>query len=465
MKKKGMVLLFGFIVIVIGWWTTRGGSPAEPEERVLDVWATWADDAGQLQALLDRYSQTSGLPVKVTAGVDSDNLENALSGSTPPDMVLLSGSDLVSSYREQGLVEPLDPWIKATGIDLDDIYPAPLAQCRMQDGTHLCLPWGCDIDALFWNKDLFQAAGLDPERPPETMEELVEYANKLTIRDEQGELSQVGFIPDFARSHADLYVRMFGGAFYSDKGAELTINTQPVIDALDWQRQFYSSYAAEDLEDFVASFTPYMTSRHPMYAGRRMSCQQCHRASAPHNKRMPEIGFYEGRIAMMIEGQWHVHPNALSGEEPQVDYGVAPFPPPSGHPERANTAVVQGPVVILPAGAADKEAAAQLLAWMTSPEILAEAAYANSLLPTSRTSAQDPRFQGLPNFRVFLDLLAHTNAKHTVTTPISLELNEALGQVEEELLHKGGDPVQLLKELQAAIAPKLEGTLSYHDGP
>jgi spermidine/putrescine-binding protein len=54
--------------------------------------------------------------------------------------------------------------------------------------------------------------------------------------------------------------------------------------------------------------------------------------------------------------------------------------------------VVQGPVLIIPAGAMDKEAAANLLAWMMSPEILAEAAYANSLLPASRTSAQDPRF-------------------------------------------------------------------------
>jgi multiple sugar transport system substrate-binding protein len=465
MKKKGMVLLLGFIVIVIGWWITRGGSLAQPEEGMLDVWATWAADQDQLQALFDRYGQASGLPVKVTAGVGSDDVEKALTGTTPPDVVLLSSSDLLASYSEQGLVEPLDPWIEAAGIDVDDIYPAPLAQCRIQEGTHLCLPWGCDIDALFWNKDLFKAAGFDPERPPQTMEELVEYANKLTIRDEQGELSQVGFIPDFARSHADLYVRMFGGALYSDKGAELTINTQPVIDALDWQRQFYSSYTPEALEDFVASFTPYMTSRHPMYAGRRMTCRQCHRSSAPHNKRLPETGFYQGRIAMMLEGQWQVHPDALSREEPQVNYGLAPFPPPSAHPERANTTVVQGPVLIIPAGAADKEAAAQLLAWMTSSEILAEATYVNHLLPTSRTSAQDPRFQGIPNFGVFVDLMVHPNAKHTVTTPISLDLNEALGQVEEELLHQGGDPLPLLNELQAEFASKLKETLSYHDGP
>jgi len=126
--------------------------------------------------------------------------------------------------------------------------------------TYLCLPWACYVYALFWNKDLFAAAGLDPERPPQTMEEMVEYASKLTLRSEDGELSQVGFIPDLPRSHTDLYARMFGGALYSDGGAELTANSQSVIDALNWQRQFTNPHTPEDLKGFISSFTPYMSS-------------------------------------------------------------------------------------------------------------------------------------------------------------------------------------------------------------
>ncbi len=456
MRKKGAVLLFGFIVILSGWWVASRGSLAQPEEGVIDVWATWGDDPEQLQSLFDRYSQSDGVPVRVTTRVRSDDLLEALAGTEPPDMVILSSGDLLESYNQQGLVEPLDRWIEATGVDLADIYPAPLEQCRGLAGAYLCLPWGCDIDALFWNKDLFEAAGLDPERPPQTMEEMIEYANKLTLRNEDGALDQVGFIPDFSRSHADLYVRMFGGAFYGDGGAELTINSQPVIDALNWQMQFYNSYAPDDLKDFISSFTPHRTSRHPVYAGRRLDCQQCHHSSSNRNKRTPDIGFHQGRIAMMVAGEWQVSPRALSREEPQVNYGVAPFPPPATHRERASTSVVQGPVVFIAAGAMDRDAAANLLAWMMSPEIVAEAAHANSLLPTSRTAAQDPRFQQSPGFGVFMDLLAHPNAKHTVTTPISLELNEALGQVEADLLQGGGDAVPLLNEVQAEFAPKLK---------
>jgi multiple sugar transport system substrate-binding protein len=413
------------------------------------VWVTWAGEPDRLQALLNRYSQASGLPIKVTTGVKSDKVTRAMTGSTPPDIVVLSSSDLVSAYDAQGLVAPLDPWIKVTGIDLDDFYPAPLAQCETPGGT-VCLPWGCDVYALFWNKDLFKAAGLNPERPPQTMEELVAYAEALTIRDEEGGFSQIGFIPDLTRSHGDLYARMYGG-FWVDDGGELTVNAQPMIDAANWQRQFYANYGTREVLAFASSLNRYMDADHPVYAGKRLSCQQCHQHPPRKSTFLPDRGFYAGNVAMMVAGQWQVGPN-YARLYPTLNYGVAPFPPPAAHPERANTVVVQGAVAIIPAGVKDKAAAAKLLAWMMSPEIVAEATYAHASLPTSRTAAQGPRFQQIPNFKVFMELLAHPNAVHVTTTPIGLELNEAMGRVEAEVLHKdGGDPVLLLNEVQAEL--------------
>jgi ABC-type glycerol-3-phosphate transport system substrate-binding protein len=255
---------------------------------------------------------------------------------------------------------------------------------------------------------------------------------------------------------------MFGGALYGGGGAELTAHSQPVIDALNWQGQFHNQHGGEDLEEFISSFTPYLTSRHARYAGKRLDCQQCHRSSPIQNGKTPEAGFLQGRIAMMLGGQWMVGLNGLSGAESLVNHGLAPFPPPAAHPERASSSVVQGPVVIMPAGAMDKEEAAELLAWMMSPQILAEAAYGNAMLPIGRTAAQDPRFREMSGFQVFVDLMDDANAAHTVTTPISPELNEALGRVEAELLPQGGDPAPLLSEVQAQLAAKLKEALAYH---
>jgi multiple sugar transport system substrate-binding protein len=463
MRNRSVAIPLALALTAILVVASCGSSGSLPEEGVLRVWITWGDDPAQIQDLFDRYSREDGLPVRVTTGLDSDKVVRALSGAASPDVVILSGSDLLRSYDDQGLVEPLDGWIEATGVDLDDIYPAPLAQCQMQDGTTVCLPWGCDLYALFWNKDLFAAAGLDPERPPGTMGELVEYADRLTHRDEKGELVRIGFAPDFSRSHIGLYARMFGGSWYNDDGTAVTLSSQAMLDAATWQLQFYRRYGAEDVARLVSSIDRYTTSRHPLYAGRRLSCQQCHRNTP--RKKSPDQGFYAGKVAMMVAGQWGVGPNGVPRIQPDPNYGVAPFPPPADHPERANTAVIEGAVAIIPAGAKNKEAGAELLAWMMSPEILAEAALINANLPTSRAAAQDPRFQQIPNFKVFTDLMVHPNATYIATTPISMELNEALREIEEELLHKEADPARLLHEAQADFAPKLQEALTQRDTP
>jgi len=53
-----------------------------------------------------------------------------------------------------------------------------------------------------------------------------------------------------------------------------------------------------------------------------------------------------------------------------------------------------------------------------------------------------------------MDLLAHSEARYAGATPLRSELNRALGEVEEQVLHKGSDPVLLLGEVQVAFASK-----------
>ena len=431
MKSK-LLALFSLVIVASMLLAACGGGSKAADQQVLRVWIQWGDNPQQIQTLFDKYTAETGIKVEVTAPLEEDKILPALTGSNPPDVLVLSGGDLVKSYAKEGLVTELSDIIKTGGIDLTDFFEAPLDQCKYGDQI-LCLPWGTDMYALFWNKDMFEAAGLDPETPPATMEQLAEFADKLTKTDADGNLTQVGFLPDQGWDHSDLYVRMFGGFWYSDDGQHVTANSQPMIDSLTWQQQFYTKYGADKVLAFSSGWADqYMSADYP---------------------------FYTGKMAMYVDGEWMTGPNFISAFKPEASYGVAPFPPPADHPERANTAVVQGTVAVIPSGAANKDASAKLLAWMMSPDIVAEEFCFNANLPTSKKAAQDPCFTANPKFKVFTDLMASPNATYIITTPISLEFNDAYGLVFEQAVHTGADPKPLLDQLQTDFETKLQDAL------
>lgn len=405
-----------------------GGSNAATDVKVLRVWVQWGDNPAQIQTLFDKYTAETGIKVEVTAPLADDKILPALTGSEPPDVLVLSGGDLAKSFYKEGLVDELSSAIKSGNIDMADMYAAPLSQC-LQGDKILCLPWGTDAYALFWNKDMFEAAGLDPEKPPSTMEELVEFADKLTIVGTDGTIEQIGFIPNHSWSHSDLYVRMYGGFWYNDDGSKLTVNSQPMIDAFTWQQQFFTKYGVDNVQAFSSGFGEYGS---------------------------PDAPFYAGKVAMMVEGEWQTGPNFIPALKPELNYGVAAFPPPADHPERAGTIVNQGTAVVIPSGAPNKEASAKLLAWMMSPAIVAEEFCFNANLPTSKKAAEDPCFNELgPKFQVFVDLMSSSNAFAVLTTPISFELNDARDAAEEQVLLTGADPKELLDAIQTEFEPKL----------
>mgnify|MGYP003694417483 CR=1 FL=1 len=98
------------------------------------------------------------------------------------------------------------------------------------DGKYYALPTAVRSLALFWNKTLFKEAGLDPERPPATLDELVDYAKKLTKRSPNGDLLQAGLTIDMGgQDHhwlREVLIRQFGGAPYSANNKTVAYNSQ-----------------------------------------------------------------------------------------------------------------------------------------------------------------------------------------------------------------------------------------------
>lgn len=367
-KKRARrgALILGLAVILGGWWFLRSDGPAEPAGGVVDVWATWGDRPDDLQQFFDEFTLDETIEVTVSSQIRLEDLRHALEAGEAPDLVILTGAGAVAPLAEEGWVELLDGLNASFEQELQGVFHAALDACLNEDGVLVCLPWGLDVDMLYWNKALFAAAGLDPDRPPETPEELVQYAERLTVRDGEGRLRRVGFIPDFPADHFE------PGGWSMDEFAEI--------------------YHSDELVDFISSFTPYMSSSHPTSADKRFSCWECHRSTDLGGKKVPYSGFFEGQVAMMVDGSWHAFGGG-PGEKPlpenigALPLGSVALGMGQGH------AGLSGPVVVIPTGAADRESALRLVSWMMAPERLAEAAVTNGLLPPTRAAATDARFQ------------------------------------------------------------------------
>jgi multiple sugar transport system substrate-binding protein len=393
----------------------------------LKVWVEMSDNPKLFQDAFAQYAKANNIEVEVVCPAPMDKILAALSGSDAPDIVAMSTSTLAQSLAFQGLTLDLKELGTQGGIDFNDIYPASLTQC-VQGSKYTCLPWGTDTVALFWNKDLFEAAGLDVNTPPKTVEGLSQMADKLNKKDSKGNYVQLGFIPDYPSTNQSTVDYLFGGANYADGGHTLTVNSQANIDSYKWAQQFYAKNDATKVIDFKSGFGDYASS---------------------------ENGFFAGKVAMMLDGEWVVGPNFIPKFRPDLNYGVAPIPVPASMADTYGRSIVGGTVVVVPASTKDKQATAKLLAWMESPKVVADIMYQMANLPSSKQASLDPRFKTIKNFQGFIDIMANPKSSGLLNSPINQELNDAITKAEEQIWQQGADPAQLLNAIQKEYEPKL----------
>jgi sn-glycerol 3-phosphate transport system substrate-binding protein len=156
---------------------------------------------GPITKLIDAYAgefekQNPSIKVKpIYAGTYQETIVKALtahkSGNPPTTSVLLS-TDMFTLIDEDA-VTPIDDFIKTDDDKawLKSFFPAFMRNSQTAGKT-----WGVPFQrstiVLYWNKDLFNEAGLDPDVPPATWAEQVTFAQKLTKPDASGGASQWG---------------------------------------------------------------------------------------------------------------------------------------------------------------------------------------------------------------------------------------------------------------------------------
>lgn len=153
--------------------------------------------AETIEALTKDYmAQNPGISIDaVYAGSYQDTIAKVITaarGGNAPQLSVALSVDMFTLIDED-LIVPFDDFIK-TDEDrawLASFYPAFMENSQTGGKTY-GIPFQRSTPVLYWNKEAFAAAGLDPNTPPSTWEEMVEMGKKLVKKDENGNVTQWG---------------------------------------------------------------------------------------------------------------------------------------------------------------------------------------------------------------------------------------------------------------------------------
>ena len=134
---------------------------------------------------------------------------------------------------------PVQDFIDAENYDVSDLEPNVLAYYTV-NGKQYSMPFNSSTPMLYFNKDMFVAAGLDPENPPRTFDEFTEAARKLTVKDAAGTTSVYGGAFAIYGWFFEQFLAVSGG-LYADNGngreaaaTAATFNSPEGVRILEW---------------------------------------------------------------------------------------------------------------------------------------------------------------------------------------------------------------------------------------
>ncbi|WP_158289681.1 ABC transporter substrate-binding protein [Paenibacillus flagellatus] len=398
--------------------------PNKAKRVSIDFWYTWSGDfRNEFQkTVVDAFVRDHPeLEVNMTflegtgSTQYSDKILTSIAGGEPPD-VLLFDRFLIQSWASKGLLEDLTPYLTEDNVSPADYDPRIWAE-TVYEGRVYGLPWVIDGRAMYYNKTMMAKAGLDPNRPPRTIDELDRMAERMFAADAEGRYTQVGFIPWMGQGF--LYTQAWNwGGRWEDAEGRLTPDDPRNALALEWMAGYANKYDIARLQQFYDKRSSYGIN--------------------------PFVG---GNVAFSFDGNWVL--NDLRKYEPGFDWGVAPMPS-AGEAEQ--TTWVGGWSLVVPKGAKHVREAWEFIRFAAGREgalLWSKRPNAGSDMTALPAVNEELKLRDDPHLRVFLDMLPQ--AKVRPVTPLgSLLWNEAM-RVQELAVNGRGNPRQLLADVKKQL--------------
>jgi ABC-type sugar transport system permease subunit/ABC-type glycerol-3-phosphate transport system substrate-binding protein len=402
LSKKALFTVIFLLIILLPVSTQTAGSKV-----VLNFWEFSVGEE-LMRSLLDKFQkQNPEIEVKLQQlswDYGFDKIVLSVAANNAPDICEL-GTDWVPKFSSSGVL--LD--ITDQMADIKDKYL--LWDPVIYDNRIYGAPWLAGTRVLFYNRDLFFKAGLDPDKPPQTWDELLFAAKK--IKELAADTYGFGifaaepyapwqeFLP-FAWSNS-------GDVLSSDMSASV-LNSPAVVEAME----FYQRLKPYSMVD-----------------------------------RQPQINmlFAKGRVGMQISGFWNF--TLIPRQNPALNFAVALLPKPS-NAKGFSAAFAGGEIFVVLKNSKHPKEAVKLIKFLMEEENTLEIVKVqHNVVPTYKASINHPYYQTHPNERIFFQqmLTAVAPPNHPNWVAIQEEVTAAI----ENVVVGHMDPKKALNQASSRI--------------
>ena len=368
----------------------------------------------------DFQKENPGIRVKpIYAGTYQETIVKALTalkGGEPPQMSVLLSTDMFTLIDEDAIL-PFDEL--ATSAEdkawLKSFFPAFMLNSQT-GGKTWGIPFQRSTIVLYWNKEAFKEAGLDPNRPPATWAEQVEFAKKLTKRDASGNVTQWG-----------IEVPSSGFPYWLFQGFS-TQNDVLLMNSAGTETYFDKPAVAEALQYWVD-----LSAKHKV-----MPSGIIEWGTTPKD-------FFEKKTAMM----WTTTGNLTNVKNnAKFEFGVAMLP---AEKRRGSPTGGGNFYVFKKASKEQQMAAVKFAKWMTQPDRAAQwgidTGYVAVRPDAWKTAKMEEYVKGFPVAAVARDQLQYSVAE--LSTHDNQRVTKALNDGIQAALTGAKTPEQAMKDAQA----------------
>ncbi|WP_019635439.1 ABC transporter substrate-binding protein [Paenibacillus fonticola] len=264
----------------------------KPVELTMTIWGSEDEKKiyeERLEVVKEKHPNIQ-VKVMLVAGDYDQKVQTMIAGGTPPDIMMIAEN--FQTYASKNQIIPLDDLIAAHGLDMADRYSDDIANLMKYEGKQYGLTDRAGAMVLFYNKDLFDAAGVDYPTKDWTQQDLMDAAKRLTVKN-NGKTEQWGYYPGSWWPQWMQLVYQNGGSLFDDNNKP-TFDTPEVRNALQFLNELTFTHGAGPTPSEIADL----------------------------GNVGPDPLFAQGKIAMETTGFWNIA--SLSKVE-GINWDIAPI--------------------------------------------------------------------------------------------------------------------------------------------